>query len=77
MNWLREAVTDSGTDKVSSKRVAVLVGSFSMSIAVDILAVAALFGHDVSLALGAVCVPLAGLGGYSYVHGKIAEKALA
>ena len=64
----------SRTNKASSKRIAMLAGAFSMALAVVILAAAGFIGHDVSLALGAVCVPLAGLGGYSYVRGKVAER---
>lgn len=74
MNWLREAINDSHTGLASSKRIAVLAGALSMSVAVLVLSVASLFGYDVAAALWAVTVPLAGLGGYSYVNGKIAEK---
>ena len=31
-------------------------------------------GYEVAAALGAVCVPLAGMAGYSYVRGKAVEK---
>lgn len=74
MNWLREAINDSHTNKASSKRVTMLAATFSMSIAVVILAISSLLGHEVSSSLGAVCFPLAGLGGYSYVNGKAAER---
>ena len=74
MNWLREAINDSQTNKASSKRVAIIAGAFAMSAAVIILAVAALFGYEVALALGAVCVPLAGLGGFTYTQGKATER---
>ena len=74
MNWFREAINDSRTGKASSKRIAMLAAAISMAIAVVILASAALFGYEVAAALGAVCVPLAGLGGYSYVQGKAIEK---
>ena len=74
MGWLREAINDSTTGKASSKRVAMLAGAASMSVAVLVLSAASLFGYDVAAALWAVTVPLAGLGGYSYVNGKIAEK---
>lgn len=76
MNWLREAINDSQTGKASSKRIAMLAGAVSMSLAVVVLSAASLFGYDVAAALWAVTVPLAGLGGYSYVNGKIAEKGL-
>lgn len=75
MNWLREAINDSQTGKASSKRIAMLAGAVSMSLAVVVLSAASLFGCDVAAALWAVTVPLAGLGGYSYVNGKIAERA--
>ncbi len=74
MNWLREAINDSATGKASSKRIAMLAGAAAMSLAVIVLSVAAWFGYDVAAALWAVTVPLAGLGGYSYVNGKIAER---
>ena len=74
MNWLLEAINDGKTGTASSKRIAMLSGAISMSIAVIVLSVAAWFGYDVAAALWAVTVPLAGLGGYSYVNGKIAEK---
>ena len=76
MNWLREAINDSATGKASSKRIAMLAGAVSMSLAVVVLSAASLFGYDVAAALWAVTVPLAGLGGYSYVNGKIAEKGV-
>ena len=75
MNWLREAVNDSQTGKASSKRIAMLAGAASMSLAVVVLSAASLFGYDVAAALWAVTVPLAGLGGYSYVNGKMAERS--
>ena len=75
MSWLREAINDSRTGKASSKRIAMLAGAASMSVAVLVLSAASLFGYDVAAALWAVTVPLAGLGGYSYVNGKIAERA--
>lgn len=76
MNWLREAINDSQTGKASSKRIAMLAGAASMSLAVIVLSAASLFGYDVAAALWAVTVPLAGLGGYSYVNGKMAERSV-
>jgi len=73
MNWIREAINDSRTGQASSKRIAMLAGAGSMSLAVIILSAASLFGYDVAAALWAVTIPLAGLGGYSYVNGKLAE----
>ena len=75
MNWLREAINDSTTGKASSKRIAMLAGAAAMSIAVLVLSAASLFGFDVAAALWAMTVPLAGLGGYSYVNGKMAERS--
>jgi hypothetical protein len=74
MNWLREAIGDGASGRASSKRVAMLCAVFALSVAVVVLSVAAFNGRDVALALGTVTVPLAGLGGYSYVGGKIAEN---
>lgn len=74
MIWLHEAVSDSQSERVSSKRVAMLMATTALSISVISLSFAALaFGYDVAFELGAVSVPLAGLGGYSYVGGKGAE----
>ena len=76
MNWMREAINDSTTGKASSQRIAMLAGAASKSVAVLVLSAASLFGYDVAAALWAVTVPLAGLGGYSYVNGKVAENKL-
>lgn len=73
MNWVHEALSDSQSQRVSAKRVAMLMATLSMSVAEVILAVAALYGRNVDVALAAVSVPLAGLGGYSYVNGKANE----
>jgi len=77
MNWLRETLSDSSTGRLSSKRVAMMMATSSLSISTIILAVAALMGRQVDVALGAVSVPLAGLGGYSYVNGKATDRAKA
>lgn len=74
MKWLREAINDSRTEKASSKRIVMLLAGLAMSISVIVLSVAALLGHPVSGEMAAVCVPLAGLGGYAYVNGKMAER---
>ena len=74
MGWLREAINDDKTQKASAKRVVVLMAGAAMAVSVVILSIAALLGHEVSLSLGAVCVPLAGMSGYSYVRGKAAER---
>ena len=72
-SWLRESIEDSQTQRASAKRVAMLLATTALAVAVVILAAAALYGREVAVALGAVAVPLAGLGGYSYVNGKSAE----
>lgn len=77
MSWLREAISDSSTNRVSSKRVAMLMATAALATSVVTLSAAALFGYDVALALGAVSVPLAGLGGYSYVNGKALDRKVA
>lgn len=50
-----------------------LAACFSLAAATLALAAAACMGYEVSAALAAVSVPLAGLGGYSYTQGKRAE----
>ena len=71
---LTQAMQDGRSERGSSKRVGLLLATSSMSVSVVILSIAALNGHEVSMALGAVAVPLAGLNGYSYVGGKMAEQ---
>lgn len=74
MNWLRQAINDPNSGAASSKRVGLLLATFALSLAVVILAVAALLRIDVAAALTAVAIPLAGLNGYSYVQGIAQEK---
>ena len=74
MTWLREVLSDPKYHQLSSKRLAMLIATFALALSVVILSVAALFGYEVALALGAVSVPLAGLGGYSYVEGSKIHK---
>ena len=73
MSWLRETISNSQTGMASSKRLALIVATGAMSVTAILLGVAALMGYSVGVELGAVCVPLAGLGGYSYVGGKAQE----
>lgn len=73
LRWWRGFFEDGKQNHPSSKRLVMIAAGLSMSVAVVILSVATLFGYDTAAALGAVSVPLAGLGGYSYVHGKRAE----
>ncbi|MCG2585524.1 hypothetical protein [Massilia sp. TS11] len=74
MNWLRESISDGRTGRASSKRVAMLLATLALALAVVILAAAAVFGRDVAAAIAAVAVPLAGIGGGAYVGGKSAER---
>lgn len=73
MSWLREAVSDSRTNQVTTKRIVMLVAAVAMATSLIILALAAYVGREVALALGAVAGPLAGMAGYGYVNGKAAE----
>lgn len=74
MKWLLEAASDDITHRVSSKRVCMLLAGLAMSVAIVVLAMAALAGHPVAGELAAVSMPLAGMCGYSYVNGKAAES---
>lgn len=73
MNWLREAINDGTTGRASSKRVVMLLAGLAMSVAIVLLSMAALAGHSVAGELAAVSMPLAGMSGYAYVGGKVAE----
>ena len=72
--WLRETITDSRTKKASAKRVVMLLAGVAFSVSVIVLSVSTLFGHAVSGELAAVSAALAGLAGYGYVNGKMAER---
>lgn len=72
MTWLREAVSEP-SGKASSKRVIALVAAVALAFAVVVLALAAACGVDVAVALGTVTVPLAGLGGYTYVNSRATQ----
>jgi hypothetical protein len=73
MNWISETVS-SPRGELSSKRVAMLIAAVSLAIACVILACAALFGHDVGVAITGVSASLAGLGGGAYIGGVMQEK---
>lgn len=75
MSWLREAVSDSRTNKVSIKRVVMMMSATVMCISVLLLSVAAVLGHSVVGELGVVCTPLALMAGCSYVAGKAVESS--
>ena len=74
MTFLLEAMRDGAHGNASAKRVAIVVGSFALSVSVVLLAVASCFGVATSDALWAVSTSLAALSGASYVGGKVAEK---
>lgn len=74
MTWLRETISDGKTGRASSKRVVMLMAGTSFALSVVILSLAACFGMEVAAAISAVAVPLAGLAGYGYVNGKLAER---
>lgn len=61
--------------ELSSKRVTMLLAALSMSIAEVCLAIAAIYGRNVDVAITGVSAALAGLGGYSYVGGTKHEAA--
>lgn len=62
--YLREVIA--GGTSASSHRFALVVASVSLGVSTVILSIAACCGQDVALALGAVTVPLGGLGGFVY-----------
>jgi hypothetical protein len=73
-NWLKEAITDSTTNRVSAKRVALLQASTSLSFTVIVLALSTYFkGMDITSSITATSIPLVALAGYSYVNGKANE----
>lgn len=74
MSFLREAMSDGTKGNASAKRVAIVSGSLSLSVAVVILAIAAAIGRDTANALWATCSCLAALSGASYVGGKAVEQ---
>lgn len=68
---------DGKSDTYSTKRAVLLMSGCTMSWAVLILSHAAAGGNQTVVgAMWAVTVPLAGLGGYSYVQGKKAEAQM-
>lgn len=73
MTWLREILSERD-NRLSSKRVAMMIATLTLAVSTLILSSAALYGWDVAAALGAVSIPLAGLGGFTYIGGKYAER---
>lgn len=74
MNWLREAVSDGRSGRVSTKRIVMLSAGVSMSISTLALVVAVFYGWDVSGPLVAFGTSLSALAGAGYVGGKAMES---
>jgi hypothetical protein len=66
-SYLREVIANGTT--ASSRRFALVVAVLCLGVSTVVLAVAACLGQEVSAALAAVTVPLAGMAGYSYAAG--------
>lgn len=62
--YLKEVIA--GGTAASSHRFALVVAVLSLGLSTIILSIAACLGQDTALALGAVTVPLGGLGGFVY-----------
>ncbi len=73
MAWLREAVSDGRSGRVSTKRVVMLAAGLSMSISTLALVVAVFVGWDVSGPLVAFGTSLSAMAGAGYVGGKAFE----
>ena len=73
--YIRQVI--SSADEATCHRFCMVVGSLTLAACTLILSIAEAFGAEVSVALGVVTVPLAGLAGYNYVRGKLAEKEVA
>jgi hypothetical protein len=73
-SWLRQAVADGQSNKVSTKRIIMLVAGISMSVSTLGLVVAVFFGWDVSGPLVAFGTSLSALAGAGYVGGKAMEN---
>lgn len=70
-DYFKRVIDDRST--VGRRGFMVVWATVSMSTAIVLLSVAALFGYDVALALAAVATPLATMVGYSYGVGKKVE----
>ena len=67
MKWLDGAIRDDKTGAYSSSRLNAMLATVALAISLMILCVATIYADkDLSMAIGAVAVPLAGLGGYNY-----------
>ena len=73
MRWVKD-VLSGPSGQASSKRVALLMATLSLSAATVLLSVAAVMGYSVAGELGAVALPLAGLGGWSYTQKREIPK---
>ena len=70
-DWIAKLLSDCGD--ASAKRFVLIAGGLSLSLSSIILALAAVYGKDVSNALNAVTWPLAAMAGASYIGGKAVE----
>lgn len=75
--WLAAFLEDGKNGNPSIKRAVLLMASAAMSVGIVILSIAAANGYEVSAALAALAVPLAGMAGYGYVGGKRVESTNA
>lgn len=74
MNILDGALKDNKTGLYSSSRLNATMATIALAISLIVLSIATIFvDKDLAMAIGAVAVPLAGLGGYNY--GKNKESA--
>lgn len=75
VRWCARVFEEGSSGNPSVKRIALMVTVTALAIALIILAAAAFMGHSVGAEITAVATSLAGVGGYSYVRGKAAERA--
>ena len=73
MSWLvRTLSTTEG--EPSSKRLSLFIATAALAIAEVILAIAALYGRQVDVAISGVSAALAGVGGWAYTNGLQQER---
>lgn len=74
VTWLREAVSDGRSGRVSTKRIVMLSAGISLSVGTLALVAAVFADHDVSGPLVAFGTSLSALAGAGYVGGKAMER---
>ena len=67
---LAQSLQENASGRGSSKRINATVATVAMSLAIILLAVGGMLGHDVALAITGVSASLAGMCGYNYVQKK-------